>query len=130
MFGPETPPGNFRPRDADATGGYYQPVRVDVDGLLALGLSRITCKLATAPSAVAHEYDVSYVANQNPTLYPPVLTSVAPSADVMLTASWSADSAEATSTTIRCRNTRDTSRGHVAVMVATGGHARRRCQNC
>lgn len=87
-FGPETPPGNFRPRDADATGGYYQPIRADVDGLLAFGLSRITCKLATAPSAVAHEYDLSYVANQNPTLYPLVLASVAQHSDVLLTASW------------------------------------------
>ena len=24
--GPDTPPGGFRPRDADSTGGYYQPV--------------------------------------------------------------------------------------------------------
>jgi len=93
-FGPETPPGNFRPRDADPTGGYYQPIRADLDDLLAFGLSRITCKLATAPSAVAHDYDLSYVANRNPTLNPPELTRVAPNTDVTLTASWPADAAE------------------------------------
>ena len=91
-FGPETPPGNFRPRDADATGGYYQPIRIDVDDLRAFGLSRITCKLATAPSAVAH--DLSYVANKSPTLDPPALPSVAAQTDVTLTASWPAEAAE------------------------------------
>jgi len=93
-FGPETPPGNFRPRDADPTGGYYQPIRADLDDLLAFGLSRITCKLATAPPAVAHNYDVSYVPNQNPMLNPPALTSVASNTDVTLTASWPAGAAE------------------------------------
>lgn len=94
MFGPETPPGNFRPRDADATGGYYQPIRADVGDLLAFGLSRITCKLATAPADVAHEYDLGYVANQNPTLDPLVLPSVPQDSDVMLTASWPVDAVE------------------------------------
>jgi hypothetical protein len=93
-FGPETPPGNFRPRDADATGGYYQPIRIDLDDLRAFGLSRITCKLATAPSAVAHAYDLSYVANQSPTLDPLAVPSVAAGTDVMLTASWPAEAAE------------------------------------
>jgi len=93
-FGPETPPGNFRPRDADPTGGYYQPIRIDVDDLRAFGLSRITCKLATAPSDVAHDYDLSYVANQSPMLDPAVLPSVAAQTDVMLTASWPPEAVE------------------------------------
>jgi hypothetical protein len=93
-FGPETPPGNFRPRDADATGGYYQPIRAEVDGLLAFGLSRITCKLATAPSAVAHDYDLSYVVNHNPMLKPATLPRAAAHTDVTLTASWPADAVE------------------------------------
>lgn len=94
QFGPETPPGNFRPRDADATGGYYQPVRVQSNDLLAFGLSRITCHLPTAPSNVAHDYDVDYVANANPTLEPLALTTVAANTDVMLTASWPASAVE------------------------------------
>lgn len=105
-FGPETPPGNFRPRDADATGGYYQPIRAEVDGLVAFGLSRITCKLAAAPAAVAHDYQLRYVANRNPTLDPPgpvtlvgpsgpvAPSQVPPDTDVTLTASWPADAAE------------------------------------
>ncbi|HET9627811.1 MAG TPA: hypothetical protein VFP84_40915 [Kofleriaceae bacterium] len=98
QFGPETPPGNFRPRDADPTGGYYQPVRVDVDlpgdPLLAFGLSRITCHLATAPSNVAFMYDMSYAANHNPTLDPIVVGPVRAHHDVTLTASWPAAAAE------------------------------------
>lgn len=93
-FGPETPPGNFRPRDADATGGYYQPIRIDVADQVAFGLSRITCKLATAPGPVAHDYDLRYVANHNPTLNPLALPRVPPDTDVTLTAAWPAGAAE------------------------------------
>ncbi|HEX7837350.1 MAG TPA: hypothetical protein VF469_07805 [Kofleriaceae bacterium] len=93
-FGPETPPGNFRPRDADASGGFYQPIRADVAGEVAFGLSRITCKLATAPGPVAHDYDLRYVANANPTLDPLALPRVPPDTDVSLTASWPASAAE------------------------------------
>jgi hypothetical protein len=98
QFGPETPSANFRPRDADPTGGYYQPVRVDLDvtadHLLAFGLTRITCPLATAPSDVAFRYDMSYVANQNPTLDPFVVGPVRADQDVTLTASWPASAVE------------------------------------
>ncbi|MEO7730834.1 MAG: hypothetical protein ABIY55_07685 [Kofleriaceae bacterium] len=94
QFGPETPPGNFRPRDADASGGYYQPIRADLDTLRAFGLSRITCKLATAPGPVAHDYDVQYAANHNPTLDPLALPAVTADRDVTLTASWPAAAAE------------------------------------
>jgi hypothetical protein len=93
-FGPDTPPGGFRPRDPDPTGGYYQPVRAEVRDLLAFGLSRITCKLPTAPPEVAREYDLSYVANRNPTLDPIVLATVPANSDVTLTASWPAESVE------------------------------------
>ncbi|HSD88905.1 MAG TPA: hypothetical protein VLB44_15360 [Kofleriaceae bacterium] len=94
LFGPDTPPGGFRPRDADSTGGYYQPVRVDADRLLAFGLSRITCKLPTAPTDVAHDYDLHYVANQNPALDPIGITEVPANSDVTLTATWPAESVE------------------------------------
>ncbi len=95
QFGPETPPGNFRPRDADASGGYYQPIRADVDDLRAFGLTRITCNLASAPPEVARDYDLHYVANRNPVLDPFVLAPVTADRDVTLTASWPAASAEA-----------------------------------
>lgn len=94
-FGPDVPPGmDFRPRDPDATGGYYQPVRVAVDGLLAFGLPRITCKLGRAPFDVALEYDQRYVANQNPTLLPFTLDEAPANTDVTLRAAWPAASAE------------------------------------
>ena len=94
-FGPDVPPGmDFRPRDPDATGGYYQPVRVALDDLLAFGLTRITCKLGRAPAEVAFDYDQRYVANENPVLEPMVLDQVPADRDVTLRATWSAASAE------------------------------------
>lgn len=93
-FGPDTPPGGFRPRDPDPTGGYYQPVRADAASQVAFGLSRITCKLPTAPTDVARDYDLHYLANQNPTLDDIVLDTVPANSDITLTASWRAESAE------------------------------------
>jgi len=94
-FGPDIPPGmDFRSRDPDATGGYYQPVRVAVDDLLAFGLPRITCKLGRAPFDVAFDYDQHYVPNANPTLLPFALDHVPANSDVTLTAAWPASSAE------------------------------------
>jgi hypothetical protein len=93
-FGPDTPPGGFRPRDPDPSGGYYQPVRVDVDDLLAIGLTRITCNLPTAPGDVATDYRLRYVANKNPVLDPISISDVAANRDVSLTATWPADSVE------------------------------------
>lgn len=93
-FGPDTPPGGFRPRDPDPSGGYYQPVRLAVDDLLAIGLTRITCNLPTAPGEVATDYRLRYVANENPTLDPLTLSEVAANSDVTLTASWPADAVE------------------------------------
>jgi hypothetical protein len=97
LFGPEVPPGNFRPRDPDPTGGFYQPVRADVDPLIAFGLSRITCKLGNATAAISREYELRYVANKNPVLELPdaaALAAVPAHAAIALTAAWPADSAE------------------------------------
>jgi len=108
IYGPDTPPGNFRPRDPDSTGGYFQPVRADatVGGadLRAFGLSRITCNLPTAPAAVAHQYQLGYVANASPTLLPLALTddsgaaiasdAVPAGKAVTLVASWPASAVE------------------------------------
>ncbi len=93
-FGPDVPPGGFRPRDPDASGGYYQPVRVASDELLAIGLSRITCNLPTAPFDAAARYRAEYVANANPVLDQISLDRVAANTDVTLTATWPAASAE------------------------------------
>jgi len=95
LFGPDVPPGGFRPRDPDATGGYYQPVRADAgDAGLAFGFARITCNLAGAPGDVAHDYQTMYRANATPLIQPLAadvdLAHVPASSDVTLTASWNA----------------------------------------
>jgi len=108
-FGPDVPPGGFRPRDPDASGGYYQPVRVASDDLLAIGLSRIICNLPTAPFDAAARYRAEYVANANPVLDAIALEPSTPdpsapdplaparvpgSSNITLTATWPEASAE------------------------------------
>jgi hypothetical protein len=76
-FGPEVPsprPGepNGRPVDPDTTGGYFQPVRVIVNGgkkqVLALGRTRVACGIAGVTSEIANDYSKRYVRNANPAL--------------------------------------------------------------
>ncbi|WP_394837281.1 hypothetical protein LVJ94_10280 [Pendulispora rubella] len=68
LFGPDVPPGGFRPRDADVTGGYYQPLRASWAGLTAFARERVTCNLANAPADVTLEFRRRYAVNQNPRL--------------------------------------------------------------
>lgn len=70
LFGPDTPPGDFRPRDPDDTGGFYQPIRFSALGRTAFGLGRITCNLPNAPLDVAVELAARYVPNRNPKALP------------------------------------------------------------
>ena len=112
-FGPDVPSSSgsgagtaLRPRDPDPTGGYYQPVRADVDDLQAFAMSRITCNLPTAPNDVAHDYQTMYVANAAPALAPLAMhdaatgepidptAPIAAGRDVALVASWPAGAAE------------------------------------
>lgn len=68
-FGPDTPPGGeLRPRDADSTGGYFQPVRVAIPELAAFGFVRIRCALPDAAADVALAFKDAYQPNANPTL--------------------------------------------------------------
>ena len=87
-FGPDTVKDGFRPRDPDPSGGYYQPVHVVGDGLLAIALSRVTCDLANAPGDVSIDYKQHYVANANPVLHAVVLPALHAGGDVTLSASW------------------------------------------
>lgn len=69
---PPTAPGepSPRPRDADATSGYYQPLRV-VTALVAqptIAAVRILCGLATAAPETAAAYRAGYRPNQSPPL--------------------------------------------------------------
>jgi hypothetical protein len=92
-----------RPHPADATGGYYQPLRVDLAGATSIALPRIRCNLAGASLDVATEFRARYHANTNPTLGPlgasaggaPLLLDAIPrGAVVTLTVGWPADAVE------------------------------------
>jgi hypothetical protein len=68
LFGPDAP-GRLRPVDPDATGGYYQPVVVNLpDGVPTVMLARIRCDLPNASAAAAMAFAQSYVPNVNPTI--------------------------------------------------------------
>lgn len=108
-FGPDPPPQGageapLRPRDADITGGYYQPLRVDDGTGTSFPLQRITCSLAGASAKVAAEFRARYRANQNPELAglsaydaagdPLALDALPADTEITLRASWPAVSAE------------------------------------
>lgn len=76
-FGPDVSSGDYRPRDPDVTGGYFQPIRVTPTAaigapgtlgapVVAFASHRISCNLANAPIDVVRAYRERYVANQNP----------------------------------------------------------------
>lgn len=77
-FGPDSPGGMppIRPRDPDVTGGFYQPLRVtlqipggtDAQVDVAFELQRISCLLANAPIDVSRTFNLTYTANQNPSI--------------------------------------------------------------
>jgi len=121
LFGPDPPPVTppVRPRDPDATGGYYVPVRADAQtvggtNLLAFAFERIQCNLANAPSDVARMYNMMYLPNVAPVIAdvvadpdgaapatvlpasgaPPEGLTVASGADLTLRLSWPPESAE------------------------------------
>jgi hypothetical protein len=77
LHGPDTPPTKpgeppIRPRDPDRTGGYYQPVAVQLIGLpeqpMAFGLTRLSCNLPGVALDVAQEFGKRYKPNVNPKL--------------------------------------------------------------
>lgn len=104
LFGPDTPPGGFRPRDPDVTGGYYQPLRADLAGTpAAFVLARVTCHLPNAPPEVVTAFAEAYAPNANPKLEPLAasidgrsvpLSAIPAGARVSFRASWPASSAE------------------------------------
>jgi hypothetical protein len=104
LFGPDPPPGGARPRDPDTTGGYYQPMRVDLAGAgVTFALARITCDLAGASAATATAFAQAYVPNANPTLLPAAasiagapaaLAAIPAGTRVAIEASWPSTSAE------------------------------------
>ena len=94
LFGPEPPPG-ARPRDADVTGGFYQPLRAALGGAPTIALLRVVCNLGSASADVAANFKARYHANKNPALSIEVPTSASPGARLTFHASWPAGDAEA-----------------------------------
>jgi hypothetical protein len=103
LFGPDTPPGQVRPRDPDATGGFFQPIRASVGSIVAFGFERINCDLANAPADVTLDFNHRYTLNQNP--QPPTITvssngapidfgDIASGSTVTFRATWNASDAE------------------------------------
>ncbi len=104
LFGPIAAPGGFRPRDPDVTGGYYQPLRVDLDREAPVfHLARVSCGVANASADVASAFAQAYLPNQNPHIASLAgaidgravdLSDVPAGARVDLTASWDAADVE------------------------------------
>jgi hypothetical protein len=88
LFGPDPPPGGFRPRDPDVTGGYYQPLRARTGTQTAFLLQRVRCNLASAPVEIASAYAQTYRENQNPKLLPLALAPVKAGAAVRFEIGW------------------------------------------
>jgi hypothetical protein len=107
-FGPDVPPvaagqPPVAPRAPDSTGGYYQPVRVDLGEAPSVVLERIRCNPPGASMELAAQYQAEYSPNRNPTSAPlsasiggqPVALDAIPAgAMVALTVGWTANSAE------------------------------------
>jgi len=102
LFGPSAPAG-VRAPDPDATGGYYQPLRVEENGAVAVGLQRIRCALPDAPIDITRAFEDRYVANHNPVLSPLSMSvggkAVAPDAvprgqELRLRVAWPEDAVE------------------------------------
>jgi hypothetical protein len=109
-FGPLAPASKnetLRPTDPDSTGGYYQPLRLDLD--TGQGVSqtiireRIACDLAGASLLLAQEFRARYTINRNPTLaaldvlvddVPVSFDAIPAGSRVRMRASWSEASPE------------------------------------
>ena len=115
LNGPDTPPTKMgepplRPRDADVTGGYYQPIEVKVGAVRSFVLERISCNLPNVSQDVAKEFQDRYKANTNPAFLrllvgglelPPVVEGsgpatvhVMPGQGVAFEAAWTPESRE------------------------------------
>jgi hypothetical protein len=100
IFGPEPAPATpgqpaRRPADPDATGGYYQPIRISGAGEAVFGLQRLSCAPAGVSLETARAFRARYTANRNPTLLPPASRGAVPlGAAVTLVAAWPADAVE------------------------------------
>jgi len=93
-YGPDVSSSSLRPPDPDSTGGYFQPLRVDLEGSLSLGFQRIRCNLAGAPLLAIRDYAARYRPNQNPGFSVDAPAEVSAGQTVRLVATWPAAAAE------------------------------------
>lgn len=68
VFGPDVTQAGVRPRDADATGGSFQPIGVALGGASAFAFVRLRCRPAGVDAVVAEAFRLSYRVNLNPSL--------------------------------------------------------------
>ena len=66
VFGPDVATASARPRDPDATGGYYQPIGVELDGQGSFAFERLRCNPANVTSQIAQDYRRASRPNTNP----------------------------------------------------------------
>ncbi|MFO0644567.1 MAG: hypothetical protein U0183_35435 [Polyangiaceae bacterium] len=66
-FGPEVTSADLRPRDADVTGGHYQPLRVRGPDTTTFASLRLTCAPARVPAEIAARLRLLARPNENPT---------------------------------------------------------------
>jgi len=71
FFGPQVPPPKMgepfgRPVDPDPTGGYYQPIRVSLLGLVAVAADRVACGITGASPTDIQDFNARYKLNRNP----------------------------------------------------------------
>ena len=93
-----------RPRQPDATGGYYQPIRLELGSQTAFAQERLLCPLFQASLSVSLAYQADYQANKNPIISQLVLidasgaqldpNAIPESAAATLSLQWTADSNE------------------------------------
>ncbi len=72
-FGPNVPPAEGdaprqRPSDPDPSGGYFLPIRADIEDAAAFGAVRIRCDLPGVTRAIFDAFEDRYETNENPTL--------------------------------------------------------------
>lgn len=102
LFGPDLPPQqpgmpDTRPRVPDATGGYYQPVRVELaeTNATTIALTRVRCNLLGASMPIAVEYRARYVPNRHPQLARLIVPqTIRVDETATLTVEWAPEAAE------------------------------------
>jgi hypothetical protein len=98
VFGPLPSSVTLRPRNPDVTGGFFQPVRAQVDGLTAFAQERLQCPLTQGTLAVAQDFQQRYKPNVNPSIASFTaagsLAQVAPGTKLQLTVTWPQSSVE------------------------------------